>query len=60
MIPQGLVSVVIGLVVLMGLSMVAVYVASTPEIYIPFILIVIAAVGGFIWMKMSKRTSNRV
>ena len=58
--PPALVSVVIGIVVLMVISMVITYAVSTPAIYIPLILVIVAAVGGFIWMKLSKRSSNRV
>lgn len=58
--PPALVSVIIGILVLMVISMVITYAVTTPVIYIPALIILIAAVGGFIWMKVSKRSSNRV
>jgi hypothetical protein len=58
--PPALVSVIIGIFVLMGISMVITYAVSTPAIYIPALIILVAAVGGFIWMKVNKRSSNRV
>lgn len=58
--PAALVSVIIGILVLMAISMVITYAASTPAIYIPFLIVVIAALAGFIWLKWSKRSRNRV
>jgi hypothetical protein len=52
--------VAIGIGVLMVISMVITYAVSTPAIYIPALIILVAAAGGFIWMKVRKRSSNRV